>query len=327
MRPRHLILTVAAAAAVTAGCSKRDDGKPSSAATGDRSARPSSSSGATPAGGDTTPGGTPSALAAGRPGAAPANDLAAVATGDWADRLLQVALGAPDCAARVPALEAYATEAEQGGQPVWAAEALVAVASCQAGAQQAEDALAHLQRAVALGYADCYFVRTDPGLTSLEDQQGYAAATGQMTLTMADVRELAWLTAEFQTILHDTNMMITENMNRVDGDFTVVPASAAPTRATANQSVAAGRVMLAALQRYQQAMVFQADKQRIEHNTTMAVIDSMGDPSGRDSPRNVQQSRLLAQQAAQQRAAAVDARAFSAGDASTERVRCSDIPD
>lgn len=259
--------------------------------------------------------------------AAPAN-LGKALEGDWADRLLAIMVEQPKCASRIGALEALAAEAATAGQTVWQGETLAAIANCLASEKQPEQAVSRLAQAVELGYSDCYFLRSDEHMKSLAGTPGYDAVLAKLKTSLADVQETAWTVAEYQAVFHDTSMMITEEMNRVDSEITKVSQSAVPTRPTTSASVVAGRAMLLAVQRYQQVAVLQADKQRVEHNTSMGIIESMGDGAGGGtSDLRIRQSRLAAADAAGARRRAVEARAFKPSGASTEMVACSSIPD
>jgi hypothetical protein len=284
------------------------------------------------AGGSSAAAGGSSAAAGGSSasaGRAPTVDLSKMAQGNWSDKILEVALQHETCETRGPALANLAKEAEAAGQPGWTAVLLANVAGCLAEQGELDQAMVRLTRAVDLGLTDCFYLRTDPQMKKLAGRDDFAGLLDRIRTSPADVHEIAWQAAEMQAIMHDTSMMISENMNRVDGDQTVVPQSALPTRDTRDPAVIAGRLLLSSLQAHQKGMVLQSDQSRISHNVNMNIIDNMGDGTGggRSSPQRVQQSRMLAQQAAQQRAQQVAQRAFKDSGASTEVVACSAIPD
>ncbi len=319
-----LAVSLTAVAAQACGSSKSD--KPPAAQAASSASGAAAAGTASPA---TAPGtaAPTKAVAAAVAVAAPA-DLARALEGDWADRFLEIALAQEPCAVRVPRLEALADAAAQAGQRVWQAEIAGGIATCLAIEGDADEAVAHLARAVELGFSDCFYLRSDEQMKKLAGRPAFDALLAKIQTSLADVQEMAWTVAEYSAIFHDTNMMVTDNVNRVDRELTVVPQSAVPTRPTSDQSVIASRAMLLAVQRYQVAMAFQSDRSRIEHNTSMDIIDSVGDsPSGRSTDSAQTISRLAAAENAGIRRRAVEARAFKPSGASTAVVACDAIPE
>ena len=100
-------------------------------------------------------------------------------------------------------------------------------------------------------------------------------------------------------------MMIMANTNRMDGGITVIPQSAVPARETVSSGVLFNRELLRMMHQLQRQYVFEADKARIRHVTTMITI------SGRASYEQMARSSRLAALAAEERKRAIEARKFS----------------
>jgi hypothetical protein len=237
--------------------------------------------------------------------------------GKWEDRLLQAALTGKDCNAKIKSYTAIARDAERAGVKTWAAIAYMNAASCSTTDSNATVAFA--ARAVKLGFADCVFFAVDKKLYSvLKSSPKGRALLARIKMSPADYAESMWQASEAQAIMHDTNMMITENVNRKDRNWTVVPQSRIPTRSTPSRYIRANRAVLRWLQKYQKVMVQRSDQSRISHLTNMTIINSGRGPS----PQQVMMSARLALQRAQRRAAAVKARAFKGTRASTKPRAC-----
>jgi hypothetical protein len=103
---------------------------------------------------------------------------------------------------------------------------------------------------------------------------------------------LFWLKSEMSNLEHDIKMMITENINRLDSDFTETPQSQIPSRQTSSPSVLYARKNVMLMQQIQKTYVKQSDEERIQHNATMGVINSAPD----------QQAILISKQQAAERA-------------------------
>jgi hypothetical protein len=226
----------------------------------------------------------------------------------FADQLLNIIINVEGCPAQEPLLLQFAQQAQAAGQNAWAMQAHALLAACHVG--NPAQAIADLQRSAQLGLDDCFFLRGET-FKALQGQPGMQALVAQVKQSPADFKESVWQLSEVMAINHDTSMMITENMNRKDHDWTQVPQAALPTRPTRSPTLLTGRQFLAALQKYQRSMVMHSDQSRMSHLNSVMVLNNMG--SGNNGPSNfdVQQSRNRAQQAFLSRQAAVNQRGFN----------------
>ncbi len=232
---------------------------------------------------------------------------------DYADASLNIILNVEgDCDAKRPHYEKLAQQALADGAREWAAAALSTVASCHGEKGRVAEAMKALERAVELGYSDCWTLRNDPGLKTLSKHPPYAALRARLKMAPIDYAEMTWLQTEAQTIAHDTSMMISENMGRKDRAPTPIAASSLPKRRSADAAIRIVRALVAGLQGWQRAMVGASDQSRMSHLMNMTVIGNMGSGGGGPSPDEQQRSLLTAQSAFDARQAAVSGRVFRA---------------
>ncbi len=165
-------------------------------------------------------------------------------------------------------------------------------------------ALALMDHAVQSGFDDCVAVQREQ-LKPFRSDSGFNEMLSRIRISEADLKELYWLKAEFLNVSHDTKMMITENINRVDGGMTIVAQSPIPVRETASPGVLFNRELLKMLHQRQRRYVFQADKLRVSHVTKMTII------SGGPSSQQVALSSSYAQRSAEERMRAIEARRFA----------------
>jgi hypothetical protein len=178
------------------------------------------------------------------------------------------------------------------------------IATLHAAMGNKESALEMMEQAVESGFDNCMALQHD-SWKSMRGDPRFEALQSRVRVSEADLRELYWLKAEIQNISHETNMMITENINRVDTGITVVAQSMIPVRVTTSPGVLFGRELVKAMHLGQRQYVFQADKLRMRHLTNMMIIS--GGASGTQALRSSQ----FAERAAEDRKRAVDARKFS----------------
>ncbi len=176
-------------------------------------------------------------------------------------------------------------------------------------------ALAMIEQAIQSGFDDCPAMQQREELKLIRSDPRFQELHLRVRVSEADLNEISWLKTEIESVRHDTKMMITENMNRVDSGVTVVTQSAIPIRATASPAVLYYRELLKATLQSQRSYVFEADKLRIQHLTRMRII------SGGASSEEVARSLRYAESAAEARKRAIDARRFSLppGTATTPR--------
>jgi tetratricopeptide (TPR) repeat protein len=165
-------------------------------------------------------------------------------------------------------------------------------------------ALVVLEQAIQSGFDNCISIQQDADLKPIRNDPRFQALYSRVRISEADLKELYWLTSEMQNISHDTKMMITENMSRVDGGSTVVSRSVIPIRETTSPGVLFYREVVKVSQQKQKEYVLQADQLRIRHLTNMTII------SGGSSSEQAARSASLAERAAAERKRAIDARGF-----------------
>jgi tetratricopeptide (TPR) repeat protein len=189
------------------------------------------------------------------------------------------------------------------------------IASLHAAMGNKASALEMMEQAIRAGFDDCLAVRQYEEWKSFSTDPRFNELCSRIRVSEADSKELYWLKAEIESVHHDTKMMITENINRVDNGITAVPQSAIPIRETASPGVLFNREVLKVQQRVQKQYVFLADKARIQHLTRMTII------SGGASAEQVALSSRFAGRMAEERTRAINARKFSvpAGAGTTPR--------
>lgn len=178
-----------------------------------------------------------------------------------------------------------------------------------------DNALKLFEQAIGSGFDDCIAIAQYTEWKPMKSDPKFSALYGRVRISEADLKELYWLKAEIEHVTHDTKMMITENMNRMDTGFTAIPQSALPVRATSSPAVAFNRELLSIMHQVQRHFVMESDKGRIEHVTAMGII------SGGASQAQILESARLADHAAQERQRAIQTRKFllPAGAGTTPR--------
>jgi hypothetical protein len=238
------------------------------------------------------------------------------------DAYVNIALSGKSCDVTLPAYDQAAKEAVAAGQPWWALSSALSSALCQQQAGRNADAVKTLAIAEKLGLDDCWLLRNTT-LWNLRTDPTMQGILSRVRQAPADYHEVGWHQAEIRLILHDTSMMITENMNRKDSAWTVVPRSALPTRVTKSTGANVMRMLTHALQLHQQRTVMRSDQTRINHLTNLNIIRNLPGSRGGVDYHAIRMSQLQAQQRAQARAAAVQARAYRPGGHSTTPKACS----
>lgn len=179
------------------------------------------------------------------------------------------------------------------------------IASLHAAAGNKDRALAMMQQAIQTGFDDCLAVERYEEWQGLKTDPRFKELHARIQVTDADLKEIFWLKSEIQHVNHDTKMMITENINRADTAITAIPQSQIPIRPTTSPGVLFNREVLKMMHQVQRYYVMESDKARMKHVGTMGVI------SGGISTEQVLESSRLADQAAEERKRAIDARKFS----------------
>lgn len=244
----------------------------------------------------------------------------AAAKPEYSYKALDIIMSGAKCSARVGQLGALAKQAVAANEPGQAADMYANMASCYVELDDQSAALRFLNKAVSLGYADCFFLRTDANLKKLP---GAAAVVARAKMSPADFEEMVWVYKEVMAIGHDTRMMITQNINRKDRDWTQIYTVKIPARRTSNVSLMLARWAIVYMQSWQRNMVMRSDQSRIMHLTNRTIINNMG--RGNNTYRQQQElmsSRRIALYNARSRQRAVDARAFRPSGKSSRSISC-----
>ncbi|HSE43122.1 MAG TPA: hypothetical protein VLH08_20360 [Acidobacteriota bacterium] len=237
-------------------------------------------------------------------------------TAEYDDELLRLAdlIGKKDYDA---AIEGYSALAYASSTPKWLkAAAYYEMASAKLLKGKRTEGLAAIDKAIEFGYDDCIALQQD-AFAELKDSKDIQSRLATMTISEGDYHELLWLKSEMNNLEHDIKMMITENINRLDSDFTETPQSQIPNRQTTSSGVLYARENVRLTQEIQKTFVKQSDIERIQHNATMGVI------SGID-PQAILISKQQAAQRTEARRKDVAQRAFQlAASNSAELKSCS----
>ena len=187
------------------------------------------------------------------------------------------------------------------------------LSSWHARSKQYEKAISYFEKAVEFGYCDFIALHHTPAYRPLFKNEKFQAIYRKMRISPADMRELYWIYSELQFIFHDTSMIITENMNRPDSDYTQVPQAAISTRVPQSPTILSGRQVVWMAQRYQREMVMASDISRINHNMNRNIIDNMNSGSSNHQSNKmyqIQQSIRMARERAIRRQNAALSRRF-----------------
>ncbi len=178
------------------------------------------------------------------------------------------------------------------------------IATLHAALGDKDRALAMMEQAIESGFDDCVAIQQQ-GWGSIQSDPRFEALHSRIQVSEADMKELYWLKSEIQNVSHETKMMITENISRLDTGITIIPQSAIPVRVTTSPGVLFSRELLKIMHQVQRQYVSQADKARMRHVSSMAII------SGGASLKQALRSSQFAERAAEDRKRAIDARKFS----------------
>lgn len=171
------------------------------------------------------------------------------------------------------AIDGYKRLESQPGAPDWLkAGSEYEIAELYGQLNETDNAIAALNNAVQLGFDDCLSPRTSKHLAGILNNPRAIQVLAGMKITEGDFRELVWLKSEVEHADHDARMMITDNINRLDQQWTEIPQAQLPTRPTHSAGVLYWRQQLLLIQRVQKEFVTKSDEQRMKHAATMGVI-------------------------------------------------------
>jgi len=222
---------------------------------------------------------------------------------DYGDQLIKLAELGNNKQYR-EAINGYKRLESQPATPDWLkAGSEYEIAELYAELNEPDNAITALNNAVQLGFDDCLTPRTSKPLATILKNPKATQVLAGMKITEGDFRELFWLKSEVEHAEHDGRMMITENINRVDQQWTEIPQAELPTRPTHSAGVLYWRQQLLLIQRVQREFVQKSDEQRMKHAATMAMI-------GGTSQSAVLESARQARASAESRKAEIRKRAF-----------------
>lgn len=218
------------------------------------------------------------------------------------------------------AIDGYLQLAKSQEAPAWLRAPLYfEIANVYADDGAKDEALAALDHAANAGYDDCLELQRNEDIAPLRNDPRFAAIVGRIRESDADYKEAFWLKTEALTIDHEIRMMVNANINRLDNGITVVTQSQIPTRETSSPGVLYMRELVRMWQAMQKRVVLKADQMRMQHVVTMAAISGPPDASA------VLQSSVAASATAEERAKAVQQRAFVPPVGKSELRSCADF--
>jgi tetratricopeptide (TPR) repeat protein len=178
------------------------------------------------------------------------------------------------------------------------------IAALHAAMGNTDRSLAMMEQAIQSGFDDCLAIQQYEELKALRSNPRFNELYSRVRASETDLKELYWLKAEILNVSHETKMMITANVNRVDSGITAITQSTIPARETASPGVFFNRELLRIMHQLQRQYVIEADKARMRHLTTMTII------SGGASYEQVARSSRLAELAAEERKRSIETRKF-----------------
>src|ERR1043166_6132098 len=180
------------------------------------------------------------------------------------------------------AINGYKILESQPGAPDWLkAASEYEIAELYAQLSDTDNAIAALNNAVQLGFDDCLAPRSSKPLATILTNPKATQVLAGMKISEGDFRELVWLKSEVEHADHDTRMMITANINRLDRQSTEIPQAQLPTRPTHSAGGLYCGQPLLMIQKVQRQFVMKSDQERIKHAATMGVIDGIDRKSTR----------------------------------------------
>ncbi|MEU8925045.1 hypothetical protein AB0D10_29600 [Kitasatospora sp. NPDC048545] len=141
---------------------------------------------------------------------------------------------------------------------------------------QADQAILHLEAAVAGGYNDCVALHIAPARPLHHDPR-FQALYRRMRITPADLDEFFWLHQEMQISVREARQATVDNIGRLDTGVSLLPQAPLPTREPNTLGVMITRIDLAATQAALQQAAIKAEFQRSSGNTSLSLIDDTWD--------------------------------------------------
>ncbi|MFE1905988.1 hypothetical protein ACFW96_20320 [Streptomyces gardneri] len=141
---------------------------------------------------------------------------------------------------------------------------------------QVDQAVHHLDAAVAAGLNDCVMFHAAP-FRPLHYDPRFQALYQRMRITEADLDELFWLHQEMRLMARDAEDAMVDNIGRLDSGVSLLPQAPMPTREPHTLGILIARIDLAATQTALQQAALKLDFQRSSGNTSLDLIDGSWD--------------------------------------------------
>ena len=214
------------------------------------------------------------------------------------------------------AIEGYRRLANKGTAPRWVkAGSQYEIAELYARLRDNRAAATALREALTLGFDDCQTPLKSEHLAAVVKEPDLRERLRTLAIGEHDAIEMVWLKAEVEHAEHDAKLMITENVNRVDQQETLVPQATVPTRATESAGVLYWRQQLRIMQAAQRTYVQASDRERMVHAATMQSI------SGGTTSAAIAESARQARARAESRQLEIQRRALKVSSPGTAQVR------
>lgn len=214
------------------------------------------------------------------------------------------------------AIEGYRHLLNRPASPRWLkAGSQYEIAELYARLTDRRAAVEALREALELGFDDCQSALTSEHLAPVVNAPDVRERLRTVSLSEQDALEIVWLKAEVAHAEHDAKTMITENVNRVDQQETVVPQASVPTRPTESAGVQYWRQQLRIMQAAQRTYVLASDRERMVHAAAMQST------AGSANSAAIAESGRQARARAESRRLEIQRRAFKVLPISTAQVR------
>jgi len=241
--------------------------------------------------------------------------LPAAASQDFTDELTTL-IELTDNKRFAEAIDGYRRLLNRSTSPRWLkAGSQYEIAELHAKLSDRRAAAAALRDAFDLGFDDCQSALKSEALAPVVNAPDLRERLRTVSLNEQDALEIVWLKAEVAQAEHDARSMITENVNRVDQQETVVPQASMPTRPTESVGVHYWRQQLRIMQAAQRTYVLASDRERMVHAATMQST------AGGANSAAIAESARQARARADSRRLQIQQRAFKMLPISTAHVR------
>ena len=214
------------------------------------------------------------------------------------------------------AIDGYRRLLNRSASPQWLkAGSQYEIAELYARLRDHRAAATALRAALDLGFDDCQSALKSEPLAPVVKAPDMRERLRNVSVNEQDALEIAWLKAEVEHAEHDAKLMITENVNRVDQQETVVPQASIPARPTDSVGVHYWRQQLRIMQAAQRTYVLASDRERMVHAAAMQTA------GGGATSTAIAESGRQARARAESRRLQIQRRAFKMLPNSSSQVR------